>query len=103
MDVFIYTLFGLAVAGIYCIYAAYREHVVMSSASQADMDYRALSDTPPYRAEGREPKVNVLFRTVMKHEASDLHLKTGQPPMMRLKNVIRRMDAPPINGELMQE
>jgi twitching motility protein PilT len=83
------------------IIAAVGELWVM--ASKADIEYRALSDTPPFRAEGREPKVNVLFRTVMKHEASDLHLKTGQPPMMRLKNVIRRMDAPPISSELMQE
>jgi len=40
----------------------------------------------------REPEVNKLFRMVMKYEASDLHLKVGQPPMMRLKGVIRRMD-----------
>ena len=45
--------------------------------SQEDRDYRALSDTPPFRAEGREPKVNVLFRTVMKHEASSLQLAFG--------------------------
>lgn len=51
----------------------------------------------------REPKINVLFRTVMKYEASDLHLKVGQPPMMRLKNVIRRMEAPPIAEEQMEQ
>jgi twitching motility protein PilT len=50
----------------------------------------------------REPKINVLFRTVMKHEASDLHLKVGLPPMMRLKGVIRKMDAPPISEEQME-
>src|SRR4051812_536994 len=50
----------------------------------------------------REPEVNKLFRTVMKHEGSDLHLKAGLPPMMRLKNVIRRMDHPPIYVEEMQ-
>ena len=32
----------------------------------------------------REPEVNKLFRTVMKHEGSDLHLKAGLPPMMFL-------------------
>jgi twitching motility protein PilT len=51
----------------------------------------------------REPKINVLFRTVMKHEASDLHLKVGLPPMMRLKGVIRKMDAPPISEEQMEK
>src|SRR5437868_6421625 len=44
----------------------------------------------------KEPEVNKLFRTVMKHEGSDLHLKAGLPPMMRLKNVIRRMDHSPL-------
>lgn len=73
-----------------------------SSAGEKDLSYSTISDIPPFRAEGREPDVNVLFRTVMKHEASDLHLKVGQPPMMRLKNVIRRMDAPPIPQEKMQ-
>jgi len=52
--------------------------------------------------EKREPKINVLFRTVMKYEASDLHLKVGLPPMMRFKGVIRKMDAPPISEEQME-
>ena len=38
-----------------------------------------------------EPPVNQLFRTVMLHEASDLHLKAGQPGMMRLRGIIQRM------------
>src|SRR4051812_17612345 len=50
----------------------------------------------------REPKINVLFRTVMKHEGSDLHLKVGLPPMMRLKGVIRKMELPPISSEQME-
>jgi len=44
----------------------------------------------------REPEVNKLFRMVMKHEASDLHLKVGQPPMMRLKGDIRRVEMRPL-------
>src|SRR5882762_4221098 len=50
----------------------------------------------------REPEVNVLFRMVMKHEGSDLHLKVGQPPMMRLKGVIRRMEYRPMTQEDME-
>jgi twitching motility protein PilT len=50
----------------------------------------------------REPEVNKLFRMVMKHEASDLHLKVGQPPMMRLRGDIRRVDAPPLTQEQME-
>jgi twitching motility protein PilT len=40
----------------------------------------------------REPEINKLFRMVMKHEGSDLHLKAGLPPMMRLRNAIRQME-----------
>src|SRR5215475_11787484 len=50
----------------------------------------------------REPEVNKLFRMVMKHEGSDLHLKAGLPPMMRLKGVIRQMSAPSLSQEDME-
>ncbi len=50
----------------------------------------------------REPEVNKLFRMVMKHEGSDLHLKVGQPPMMRLKGTIRRMEMRPLTQEDME-
>src|SRR3954469_9960070 len=61
-----------------------------------------LDEIQPAAEARREPKINLLFRTVMKYEASDLHLKVGLPPMMRLKGVIRRMDAPPISEEQME-
>src|SRR5262249_14989045 len=35
-------------------------------------------------------------------EASDLHLKVGQPPMMRVRGDIRRVQAPPITQEDME-
>jgi twitching motility protein PilT len=50
----------------------------------------------------REPEVNKLFRMVMKHEASDLHLKVGQPPMMRIRGDIRRADMRPLTQEDME-
>jgi twitching motility protein PilT len=50
----------------------------------------------------KEPPVNQLFRMTMKHEASDLHLKVGQPPMMRLRGDIRRMDMRPLTQEDME-
>ncbi len=53
-------------------------------------------------AKVREPEVNKLFRMVMKHEASDLHLKVGQPPMMRLRGDIRRADMRPLTQEDME-
>src|SRR3989440_4888344 len=58
---------------------------------------------PRVPADGRkEPEVNKLFRMVMKHEASDLHLKVGQPPMMRLRGDIRRMEMRPLTQEDME-
>src|SRR5436305_2961713 len=47
----------------------------------------------------REPEINKLFRMVMKHEGSDLHLKAGLPPMMRLRNAIRQMEMRPLSAE----
>ncbi len=67
----------------------------------ADLEHGA--DEQRLDAEARrEHEVNKLFRMVMKHEGSDLHLKVGLPPMMRLKGVIRQMDAPPITAEGME-
>ncbi len=50
----------------------------------------------------REAEINKLFRMVMKHEGSDLHLKVGAPPMMRLKGVIRQMEMRPLTQEDME-
>src|SRR5437016_6134200 len=62
-----------------------------------------LADEPKGAAETRrEPEVNKLYRMVMKHEGSDLHLKVGLPPMMRLKGDIRRMDMRPLTQDDME-
>ncbi|MBI2804140.1 MAG: PilT/PilU family type 4a pilus ATPase [Planctomycetes bacterium] len=50
----------------------------------------------------KEPEANKLFRMVMKLEASDLHLKVGQPPMMRLRGDIRRTEMRPLTQEDME-
>ena len=59
----------------------------------ANVDDKVLDDIPR-SPEGtkKEPDVNKLFRMVMKYQASDLHLKVGQPPMMRLRGDIRRTE-----------
>ncbi len=66
----------------------------------------ATADVAAVPVEGdprsREPEVNKLFRMVMKHEGSDLHLKVGLAPMMRLKGVIRQMDMKPIAADEME-
>jgi twitching motility protein PilT len=50
----------------------------------------------------KEHEINKLFRVVMKHEGSDLHLKVSQPPMMRLKGIIRRMEMRPLTQDDME-
>ncbi|WP_169981180.1 type IV pilus twitching motility protein PilT [Tautonia rosea] len=44
-----------------------------------------------------EPEANKLFRMVMKHKGSDLHLKVGVSPAMRLTGVLRQMQLPPLS------
>ena len=66
----------------------------------------ALLTAPPPDARAaelkKEPEMNKLFRMVMKYEGSDLHLKVGQPPMMRLRGDIRRMEMRPLTQEDME-
>jgi twitching motility protein PilT len=70
--------------------------------ASADLE-RADGDGAAVAAEARrEPEVNKLFRMVMKHEGSDLHLKVGLPPMMRLKGDIRKADMRPLTQEDME-
>src|SRR5437899_9170668 len=67
----------------------------------ADAEPLALDSKAQAEAR-REPEVNKLFRMVMKHEGSDLHLKVGLPPMMRLRNAIRQMQMEAINADEME-
>jgi twitching motility protein PilT len=68
----------------------------------ATADIQDQEKMPAEPNKAREPEVNKLFRMVMKHEASDLHLKVGQPPMMRLRGDIRRADMRPLTQEDME-
>ena len=50
-----------------------------------------------------EPQINQLFRTVMAHKGSDLHLKAGLPGMMRLRGVIQKMNTPPLEQDTLEK
>jgi len=56
----------------------------------------ATATETPIEALPNEPEANKLFRMVMKYKGSDLHLKVGQPPAMRLSGVLRYMQLPPL-------
>ncbi len=60
------------------------------------------SRIPAEARRDREPEINKLFRMVMKHEGSDLHMKVGLPPMMRLRNAIRQMEMKAISSDEME-
>ena len=49
-----------------------------------------------------EPEANKLFRMVMRYKGSDLHLKVGLAPAMRLAGVLRLMQLPQISAADME-
>ena len=49
----------------------------------------------------KELEVDKLFRALVKAEGSDLHLKVGRPPMVRVRNELRPLNRGPINDEEM--
>lgn len=51
--------------------------------------------------ERQELEVDKIFRALVKLEGSDLHLKVGQPPMVRVKGELRPLNRPPIDNEEM--
>jgi len=51
----------------------------------------------------KEPVVNKLFRMCMVLQGSDLHLKVGQAPMMRLRGDVRRTELRPLTQEDMEK
>ncbi|MFG0261873.1 MAG: type IV pilus twitching motility protein PilT [Novipirellula sp. JB048] len=51
--------------------------------------------------EKKELEVDKIFRALVKLEGSDLHLKTGQPPMIRVRGELKPLNRPPIDNEEM--
>ena len=67
-----------------------------SSASEAPAGVRS-SQGP------RAPlEIDRLFEALVKLQGSDLHLKVGQPPFMRVKGALQPLKAPKLDDEQMQ-
>ena len=49
----------------------------------------------------KELEVDKYFRALVKAEGSDLHMKVGKPPCVRVKNELRLLNRPPIDDEEM--
>src|SRR5688572_6369705 len=80
--------------------AAKEVHAMAETTNNGD-ERISVEDAPRIDPK-KEPEVNKLFRMVMKYKASDLHLKVGQPPMMRLRGDIRRTEMRPLTQEDME-
>ncbi len=50
-----------------------------------------------------EPAINKFFRAAIKMEASDLHLKVGQPPKMRIHSILKNTNSEVMTEELMEK
>jgi twitching motility protein PilT len=50
-----------------------------------------------------ELDVDKYFRALVKLEGSDLHMKVGRPPMIRVRNELRPLNRPPIDTDEMME
>jgi twitching motility protein PilT len=48
-------------------------------------------------------EVNKFFRALVKLEGSDLHLKVGKPPCVRVRNELRPLNSPPLERREMAE
>lgn len=59
------------------------------------------TDYDSFVAVHQELEVDKLFRACVKLEASDLHLKVGKPPMVRVDGSLRPMNRGPIEDEEM--
>ena len=49
----------------------------------------------------KELEVDKLFKACVKLEGSDLHLKVGSPPIVRVKGDLKPLNRPPIDVEEM--
>jgi twitching motility protein PilT len=62
--------------------------------------------SPPARSSegGGEHRaaIEALFRVLVQSGASDLHLRTGEPPMLRLHGELSRQEHPPVSGERLE-
>lgn len=59
------------------------------------------ADIARFLHQHRELEVDKYFRALVKLEGSDLHMKVGRPPMVRIRNELRPLSRPPIEDEEM--
>jgi twitching motility protein PilT len=54
-------------------------------------------------AERRENEIDKIYRQLIKHGGSDLHMQVGKPPILRVRGTLRELQMEPITKERMWE
>jgi twitching motility protein PilT len=50
-----------------------------------------------------EPEINKFFKACVKAQASDLHLKAGQPPKLRMRDGIKNTNGDPLDSKKIEQ
>ena len=61
----------------------------------ADMTTNLAEDMERFSGKRKELEIHKLFRALVKLEGSDLHLKAGRPPFVRVNGTLRPMNRGP--------
>jgi len=67
----------------------------------ADIDGEAAADAARFTGKRRELEVDKYFRALVKLEGSDLHMKVGRPPMVRVRGELRPLNRGAVDAEEM--
>ncbi|MEX0703059.1 MAG: PilT/PilU family type 4a pilus ATPase [Planctomycetales bacterium] len=57
----------------------------------------------PLRVRRDELEIDKLFRLLIKHGGSDMHLQVGKPPVFRIKGALRELQMDPISEQRMRD
>jgi twitching motility protein PilT len=61
------------------------------------------ADAGTYKKGDHEPELNKFFRVAIKTQASDLHLKVGQPPKLRISGELKNTTGDSMTKEKMEQ
>ena len=69
----------------------------------SDVDVHPASDdvVSRFSHRKRDLEVDKYFRSLVKLEGSDLHMRVGRPPSVRVRNELRPLNRPPVDDEEM--
>ena len=66
---------------------------------QQPIEERELSGEWPSQRTGKRPKLDKFFRAMVKYGASDLHIRPGTPPYLRVDTMIKPTTSDPPTAE----